>query len=174
MAFLLPLVGHSSPTFDYMFYCSAHLSTDSFPWDCADTNKNAFISLSLHKGRHVLNIIIFSSFLCEGVIRWLPRERVCVCVSPVAVFPPAEHNLLELHTQTQRLFLLHPRAARRFFRLSTCVSRVTVDLRFQTLPELHILLLFSPPFGKRHLRALICYEETPHYKYQWGSNKPIT
>lgn len=73
--FLLPLVEHNFPTFEYLFYCSVRLSTDFFPQDRADCNKNAFISLPLPKGKRVPTEIVFSSFLCEGTVGWLPGER---------------------------------------------------------------------------------------------------
>lgn len=102
-------------------------------------------------------------------------QRIYACVPSVAVFPPAKHNLLKLHTQTRGLFFYSTHALPGGFSdFQHAVSRVTIGLRFQTLLELYVLLQFSPPFGNRHLQAQFCHKETPHYRYQWGSNKPIT
>lgn len=102
-------------------------------------------------------------------------QRMYACVPSVAVPPPTEHNLLELHTQPQGLFSYSTDALPGGFSdFQHAVSRVTTGLRFQTLLELHILVLFSPPFGNRHLQTQFCHKQTPHYRYQRGSNKPIT
>lgn len=143
----LPLVRHGSPTFDDLFYCSVHLSMDFFPQESADRSKNTFILQTFPKGKHVLNKTIFISFLCERVIRWLPRGRVHVSPQQLSSLLPSTtcwnctHNPKGCFCSTRTV----PGG---FSDFHHAVSRATIDLRFQTLPEMHILLLFCLPYEK--------------------------
>lgn len=77
--FLLPLVGCSSPIFDYLFYCSVHLSTDFFPQDCADRNKNALVLLTLSQGKECPKQNRFQQLSMWRSDKMAPPRTSCVC-----------------------------------------------------------------------------------------------
>lgn len=102
--------------FVLLFYVSLHRLFSPGPC-CLQQKRVHFAATS--QGKACSNQNCFQQLSVRRDRRMAPW-RTRACVPSVAAFPPAEHSLLELHTQPQGLFLLHPRAARRFFRLSTC------------------------------------------------------